>query len=327
MPRIAFAVVVALSLFHASLAAETRQSNDVPRIGVLVGGSASSDSARIEAFGQGLRELGYVEGENVVIEYRYADGKPERLGELAATLVRLRVDVIIAVGPAATRSAREATTTIPIVMAQVTDPVGARFVASLARPGGTITGLSMMTPEMSEKCLELLKEINPRLSRVAILGTSTQSANAQVLRETEVAAGVLRLQLHYLDVASPKDIESSLRAARKERADAVLALSSPVLFSERKQIADRAIQSRLPTISSWPEFVKDGGLMSYSANITNLFRRTAAYVDKILKGAKPADLPIEQPTKFELVINLKTAKALGLTIPPSVLGRADEIIQ
>jgi putative ABC transport system substrate-binding protein len=327
MRLIGLAVVLALGLVLAPLAAEAQQAEKTPRIGILVGGSASSDSGRIEAFRQGLRELGYVEGKTIVLELRFADGNPERLNGLAATLVRLKVDVIVAAGPNATRSAKEATTTIPIVMAQVNDPVGARFAASLARPGGTITGLATMTPEIIGKQLELLRQVVPRLARVAVLENPTQPGREEMLREMERAAASLRVQLQYLDVVSRTDIETSLRTARKQRADAVLVLSSPVLFSQRKQIANLAIQNRLPTISPWPEFVDDGGLITYSANFKDLFRRAATFVDKILKGAKPGDLPVEQPTTFELLINLKTAKALGLTIPPSVLGRADQIIE
>jgi ABC-type uncharacterized transport system substrate-binding protein len=327
MRRIGLVVVLALGLVLAPLAAEAQQAEKTPRIGILVGGSASSDSGRIEAFRQGLRELGYVEGKTIVLELRFADGNPERLNGLAATLVRLKVDVIVAAGPIATRSAKEATTTIPIVMAQVNDPVGARFAASLARPGGTITGLATMTPEIIGKQLELLRQVVPRLARVAVLENPTQPGREEMLREMERAAASLRVQLQYLDVVSRTDIETSLRTARKQRADAVLVLSSPVLFSQRKQIANLAIQNRLPTISPWPEFVDDGGLITYSANFKDLFRRAATFVDKILKGAKPGDLPVEQPTTFELLINLKTAKALGLTIPPSVLGRADQIIE
>jgi putative ABC transport system substrate-binding protein len=327
MRLIGLAVVLALGLVLAPLAAEAQQAEKTPRIGILVGGSASSDSGRIEAFRQGLRELGYVEGKTIGLEFRFADGNPDRLNELAATLVRLKVDVIVAAGPNATRSAKEATTTIPIVMAQVNDPVGARFVASLARPGGTITGLATMTPELIGKQLELLRQVVPRLARVAVLENPTQPGREEMLREMERAAASLRVQLQYLDVVSRTDIETSLRTARKQRADAMLVLSSPVLFSQRKQIANLAIQNRLPTISPWPEFVDDGGLITYSANFKDLFRRAATFVDKILKGAKPGDLPVEQPTTFELLINLKTAKALGLTIPPSVLGRADHVIE
>jgi putative tryptophan/tyrosine transport system substrate-binding protein len=327
MRLIGLAVVLALGLVLAPLAAEAQQAEKTPRIGILVGGSASSDSGRIEAFRQGLRELGYVEGKTIVLELRFADGNPERLNGLAATLVRRKVDVIVAAGPNATRSAKEATTTIPIVMAQVNDPVGARFAASLARPGGTITGLATMTPEIIGKQLELLRQVVPRLARVAVLENPTQPGREEMLREMERAAASLRVQLQYLDVVSRTDIETSLRTARKQRADAVLVLSSPVLFSQRKQIANLAIQNRLPTISPWPEFVDDGGLITYSANFKDLFRRAATFVDKILKGAKPGDLPVEQPTTFELLINLKTAKALGLTIPQSILVRADQVIE
>jgi putative ABC transport system substrate-binding protein len=268
-----------------------------------------------------------VEGKNIVIEYRHAEGKEDRLPALAAELVRLKVDVIVTSGPSPTRAAKEATATIPIVMAQVNDPVGNGFVASLARPGGNITGLSTLAPELSGKQLELLKEIVPRLSRVAVLGSSTVPGNAQMLRETELAAGALTVQLQYLDVLGPKDIETVFQAARKGRADAVLTLASRVLFSHRTQVAELAVKSRLPAIYYAAEWVEDGGLMSYSANITDLFRRAATYVDKILKGRTPADLPVEQPTKFELIINLKAAKQIGLTIPPNVLARADKVIK
>jgi len=326
MRRIGLAVVVALLSF-VPLAAGAQQAEKIPRIGILVGGSTSSDSVRIEAFRQGLRELGYVEGKTIVLDFRYADGNPDRLGGLAVTLARLKVDVIVSAGPFATRSAKDATTTIPIVMAQVPDPVGARFVSSLARPGGTITGLATMSPELSGKQLELLKQIVPRLVRVAVLGSAAQPGNAEVLRAAELAAASLKVQLQYHDVVNRPDIATSLRSAREHRADAVLVLSGPVLLSQLKQIADLAIQNRLPTISAWPEFVDEGGLMTYSANFKDLFRRAATYVDKILKGAKPGDLPVERPTTFELLINLKTAKALGLTIPQSVLGRADAVIE
>jgi putative ABC transport system substrate-binding protein len=241
--------------------------------------------------------------------------------------VRLEVDVIVTAGPIPTRAAKEATVTIPIVMAADGDPVGSRFVASLARPGGNITGLSTLAPEISGKQLELLKEILPRLSRMAVLGTSTRPGNAQALRETELAAGAFGVQLQYLDVLDPKDIETTFRAASKGRAEAVLVLASPVLNSQRTQIVDLAIKSRLPAIYWAPEWVEDGGLMSYGVSYTDLYRRAATYVDKILKGAKPADLPVEQPKKFEFIINLKTAKQIGLTIPPNVLARADKVIK
>jgi putative ABC transport system substrate-binding protein len=304
--------------------AEAQQPGKVPRIGYL--GGAPPSPARREAFRQGLRELGYVEGKNIVIEWRSGEGKVDRVPGLAAELVRLKVDVIVADGSTSTRSAKEATNTIPIVMAQTTDPVGTGVVASLARPGGNITGLSNLAPELSGKRLELLKETVSRLSRVAVFGTSTIPGNAQLLRENELAAGALKVQLQYLDVLDPKDIEPAFRAAGKGRADAVLMLVPGPVYN-RTQVVGLAVKSRLPVIYRRAEDVQAGGLMSYGVNITDLDRRVATYVDRILKGAKPADLPVEQPTKFELVINLKTAKQIGLTIPPNVLARADKVIK
>jgi ABC-type uncharacterized transport system substrate-binding protein len=306
---------------------EAQQAKKVPRIGYLLGASASSMSTRTGVFRERLHELGYVEGKNIVIEYRYAEGNTDRLPELSAELVRLKTDVIVTGGPPATRSAKEATSTIPIVMAQDDDPVANGFVASLARPGGNITGLSILSPEISGKRLELLKEIVPRISRVAVLGTSTRTGNAQALREVELAAATFKVQVQYIDALGPKDIETAFRAAGKGRAEAVLALSSPVFISHRKQVVDLAAKSRVPAIYFATEFAEDGGLMTYSVSFMDLFRRAATYVDKILKGAKPADLPVEQPTKFEFIINLKTAKQIGLTIPPNVLARADKVIK
>jgi putative ABC transport system substrate-binding protein len=314
-------------LFAVCFAAEAQQPRKVSRIGWLGGASASALASRLDAFRQGLRELGYVEGKNIVIELRAAEAKPDQLPALAAELVRLKVDVIVTGGPLPTRSAKEATSTIPIVMAFDTDPVGNRFVASLARPGGNITGLSDFAPEISGKGLELLKETVPRLSRVAVLGTSTRPGNAQSLKETELAAVELRIKLHQLDVLSPKDIETALRAAVNEHADGALVLQSSIHFSQRTKIAELAVKTRLPTTYPRREFVEDGGLMSYGVNISDLDRRAATYVDKILKGTKPADLPVEQPTKFEFIINLKAAKQIGLTIPPNVLVRADRVIR
>jgi len=307
--------------------AEAQQPKKVPRIGFLSAVSPSTISARLDAFRQGLRELGYVEGKNIVIEWRSAEGKSDRLPGLAAELVRLKVDLVVSGGVATTRAAKQATVTIPIVMASDDDPVGSGFAASLARPGGNITGLSTLSPEISGKQLELLKEIVSKLSRVAIGGDVTRPGIPQALREINVAADALGVQVQYLELREPKDIETAFRAASKEHADAVLVLGSPVLLSQRRQIADVAAKSRLPAIYPRPEFVEDGGLMSYGVSFTDLFRRAATYVDKILKGAKPADLPIEQPTKFELVINLKTAKQISFTIPPSVLARADRVIR
>jgi putative ABC transport system substrate-binding protein len=313
-------------LTTASLAA-AQQPTKVPRIGYLGGTSPSANAARIEAFRQGLRELGYVEGRNMIIEWRHAEAKLDRLPALAAELVRLKVDILVTGGPPATRAAKEATVTIPVVMAFDDDPIGNGFVASLARPGGNITGLSSLAPELSGKQLELLKEILPKLSRVAVLGSSTRPGTAQTLKETELAAGVFGVKVLYLDLISPKDIETGFREAREGRADAMLILSSPIFSSQRTQFVDLAAKSRIPATYSTTEFVEDGGLMSYGVNTSGLYRRAGAYVDKILKGTKPADLPVEQPKKFEFIINLKAAKQIGLTIPPNVLARADRVIR
>jgi len=314
-------------LFALCVSTHAQQPTKIPRIGLLFTATPSAAAARIEAFRQGLRELGYVEGKNILIEQRYAEGQLNHMNELAAELVRLKVDVIVTIGPAATRPAKEATHAIPIVMGVDDDPVGNGFVASLARPGGNITGLASLAPEIGGKQLELLKEIVPRLSRVAVLGTSTQPGNAQSLREAEVAAGALAVKLQYLDVLSPKDIEPVFRTASNGRAEAVLVLRASIFFPHRKQIVDLAAKRQLPAMYYTTEYVEEGGLMTYGVSITDLFRRAATYVDKILKGAKPAELPIEQPTKFELVVNLKTAKRIGLTIPPNVLARADKVIK
>jgi len=320
-------ILVVAVLLAVAVVAEAQQSTKVPRIGFLGGTSLSVESTRIESFRQGMRELGYVEGKNIVIEWRWAEGKFDRLPDLAAELVRLDVDVIVAGGSTSSGAAKEVTTTIPIVMAQVNDSVGSGFVASLARPGGNMTGLSTLVPELSGKRLELLKEVIPKLSRVAVFGDSTTPGNAQALKETEPAAKAFKVPLQYLDILGPKDIESAFRQASKGHADAVLVLGAPVLISQRKQIADLAVKNRLPAMYGQPEYVEEGGLMSYGVSVVDLYRRAATYVDKILKGRKPADLPVEQPTKFELVINLKAAKQIGLTIPQSVLYRADKVIK
>ena len=322
-----FALSLVGAVLGGAVIAEAQQAKKVPRIGFLAANFPTTNPVRIEAFRQGLRELGYVEGKNIVIEYRWAEGKLDRLPALVAELVRLKVDVIVTAASTVTRAAKEATVTVPIVMAQDGDPVGSGFVASLARPGGNITGFSTLSPELSGKQLELLKEIVPKLSRVALLGTSTTPGNAQVLKEVELAAGALGVKLQYLDVLSSKDIETAFRAASKGHAGAVLALGGPVLASQRTQVADLAAKNRLPAMYGRPEFMDAGGLMFYGASITEMFRRAATYVDKILKGAKPADLPVEQPIKFEFIINLKAAKQIGLTIPPNVLARADRVIK
>ena len=304
-----------------------QQTGKIPRIGFLSATFPSANPARIEAFRQGLRELGYVEGKNIVIERRFADGKFDRLPSLATELVRLNVAVILTTGGISTRAAKEVTSTIPIVMAQDNDPVGNGFVASLARPGGNITGLATFAPELSAKRLELLKEIVPKLSRVAVFGTSANPGNAQSLKEIEAAAGAFKIQLQQQDVLESKDIEPAFRAAANGRIDTIIVLVSSVLNSNRKRVAELAAKNRLPVIYPFREFVEAGGLMSYGVNFVDLYRRSATYVDKILKGAKPADLPVEQPTKFEFIVNLKTAKQIGLTIPPNVLARADKVIR
>lgn len=317
-------VLVLISLCSRT---EAQQPSRTYRIGFLSSLSPAAVSDRIDAFRRGLRELGYAEGKNLSIEWRYADGTIQRLPSLAAELVRLKVDVIVTGGPAVNRFAKEATTTIPIILSFDNDPVGNGFAASLARPAGNITGFSTHYPEISGKQMELLKDIVPRLSRLAVIGNSSMPGNAQALRETENAASAFGVKLKSLDVQNASDIEAGFLSAEKDRCDAVIVLGSQVVTAHAKQFAAMAVKSRLPAIYWSPEFVHAGGLLSYSVNINDLFRRSAIYVDKILKGAKPADLPIEQPTKFELVINLKAAKQIGLRIPPNVLARADRVIR
>ena len=311
-----------------SYSASAQQPTKVPRIGYLSGSSLSTDAARVAAFQHGLRDLGYVEGKNIVIEWRSGEGKLDRNLAHAAELVRLKVDVIVAAGGTEIRAARKATATVPIVMIRGGDPIGSGFVASLARPGGNITGLATLRPELSGKRLELLKEIVPKLSRVAVFASSGFAEYALVLKEIEIAAGPLGIKLQSLDIQSPKDFESAFQAAAKGRADAVLfRVRGPVLSPHRTEVAALAVKSRLPAIYETAEEVDAGGLMSYGVNDNDLYRRAATYVDKILKGRKPADLPVEQPTKFEFIINLKAAKQIDLTIPPNVLVRADRVIR
>jgi putative tryptophan/tyrosine transport system substrate-binding protein len=322
-----FCFALSAMLFALCSFAQAQQPGRVPRIGFLIASTPSAMAPRLDAFQQGLLELGYMEGKNIVIERRHADGKSDHLPALAAELVSLKVDVIVTSGPTATRPAKEATSTIPIVMTFDDDPVGSGFVASLARPGGNITGLATLAPEISGKRLELMKETFPRLRRVAVIGTSNRQGTAQALKEMELAAQAYGVKIQYLDIQNPKDIESAFRAASKGHADAVLVLQTPILNSQRRQIADHALKGRLPAIYPASQYVEDGGLMSYGASISDLDRRAATYVDKILKGTKPADIPVEQPMKFEFIINLKAAKQIGLTIPPNVLARADKVIR
>jgi len=321
---VAFVVTFAM----CGAVAHAQQPTKIPRIGYLGGTSAAAYAGRIEAFRQGLRELGYVEGKNIAIERRFAERSPDRLSEFAADLVRLKVDILVSAGPAVTRFLKAATSTIPIVMTNEGDPVGSGLVASLAQPGGNITGLSALAPELSGKRLELLKETVPKLSRVAVLGNSTEPSNPQSLKEVELAAGALGVKVQYLDILSPRDIEIAFRAASKGRSDAVLNLvAGAIAAANRTEIIELAGKNRLPAIYNSAEFVDGGGLMSYAASLTDLSRRAAVYVDKLLKGRTPADLPVEQPIKFEFIVNLNAAKQIGLTIPPNVLARADRVIK
>jgi putative ABC transport system substrate-binding protein len=324
--RALFVPICAL-LFALCLPVEAQQPVRTPRIGFLSATSPITISIRTEAFRQGLRELGYTEGKNIAIEFRYAEGKVDRLPALAAELVQSKVDAIVTAGPTVTRPVREATSVIPIVMTFDDDPVGSGFAASLARPGGNITGLSTLNPEIAGKQLEVLKQAVPKISRVAVLGPSTRPGTAQALKEIEAVATSLGMKPQFFDVRDPKDIEIAFGEASKGRVEAVLVLQGPTINSKRDRIVELATKNRLPGMYYSTEFVEDGGLMSYATSITDLSRRAAIYVDKILKGAKPGDLPIEQPTKFEFVINLKTAKQIGLTIPPNVLARADRVIR
>ena len=309
--------------------ANAQQPTKVPTIGYLTGASVAAVSENIEALLHGLRDLGYVEGKTMIIEWRGADGNRDRQRALATELVRLKVDIIVASSGGDTRAAKEATATIPIVMAQADDPVASGLVVSLARPGGNITGLSQFSPELSGKRVELLKEIVPGLSRVAVFGTSSSPGHTAVLNETKLAATALGVSIQYLDILSSKDFDTAFRSAVKAGADAVLFLVSGSLSAvgQRAKVAQLAAKNRLPVMHERQNWVSDGGLMSYGVNLPDLHRRAATYVDKILKGAKPAELPVEQPTKFELVINLKTAKQIGLTIPPHVLSRAGKVIK
>jgi putative ABC transport system substrate-binding protein len=322
------ALLVGSTLASVHLA-EAQQSSKVPQIGYLEIASASTNLGRTEAFREGLRELGYVEGQNIVIEWRFAEGKIDRLPALVAELLHLKVDIIVAGGGTpAILAAKNATSTIPIVFPAVGDPVAVGIVPSLARPGGNITGLTIRVPEFSGKLLELLKEVVPRARRVAVLGQEGNAANALDLKETQSAASAMGLELRPIRVQSPNDLEGAFSKMTGTVHASALLIQSVVLFLDnRKLIADLAIKSRLPAICDQRDLTEAGVLMSYGSERLNLYRRAATYVDKILKGAKPGDLPIEQPMKFEFIINLKAAKQIGLTIPPNVLARADKVIK
>jgi putative ABC transport system substrate-binding protein len=320
-------ITLSAVLFALCISVEAQQAKVVPRLGWLSDGSPNRELlSRIDTFRQGLKALGYIEGQNIAIEYRYSEGKSERLPNLASDLTQLKVDVIVTHSNQSIWAAQEATKTIPIVMATSTEPVANGFISSLARPGGNITGLTDFTVELAGKRLELLKETFPKVSRVAVL--LGPSASPLLKKETEVAASSLHLVLQPLEVRNVSDLEKAFKAAVRERANAIIPLPNPVwALQYRARLVELAAINRLPAIYHHRDFVDSGGLMSYGTNYDDLFRRAATYVDKILKGAKPADLPVERPAKFEFVINLKTAKQIGVTIPPNVLARADKVIR
>jgi len=316
------------ALLATPLAAEAQQAAKVPRIGWLSANLGASPHLK-EAFRQGLRDVGYVEGRDVVIEYRDAEGKPERLPALAAELVALKVDVIVSGSTPGILAAKQATKTIPIVFIGTADPVGSGLVTSLARPGGNVTGLSLLAPELVGKRLELLKQAVPGVTRVAVLwqpGGLGERTEQDQLKGADAAARALGVRPQFVEAPGPADIDRAFSDITRARAGALTVLTGTMFFVERRRLVDLAAKNRLPAVYPWREGVDAGGLMSYGPNIPDLFRRAATYVDKILKGSKAGDLPVEQPTKFELLINLKAAKALGLTIPPSVLARADHVV-
>lgn len=304
---------------------QAQQTHRIPRIAVLQSGSPSSSASRIAAFRAGLLELGYLEGQNIIIDYRYAEGKTDQFAGLATELVGLKPDILVTSGSPAIVALMKATNKIPIVMAAIGDAVGNRFVKSLAKPGGNVTGLSFLDPDISTKRLEFLKEAMPQLKQIAVLRHIT--SGKQSLEATLAASRPLKIQLHVLEIQSVNEFDAAFSAAKKNSAEAINVLASPILFAYRQDLVNLSAIHRLPSMYENKEFVEIGGLMSYGANLDDLYRRSATYVDKILKGAKPADLPVEQPTKFELVINLRTAKQIGLTIPSNVLARADRVIK
>jgi putative tryptophan/tyrosine transport system substrate-binding protein len=312
-------------LFALYAPAAAQQTNRVPQIGFLVASSISYYASRIEIFRQGLRELGYIEGKNIAVEYRFGEGKEDRLRELAAELINLKVDIIVA--PASARFAKEATKTIPIVFAATADPIATGLVNSLARPGGNLTGLTIVGPELTGKRLEILKEAFPRVNRVAFVWNPSSPTDLVLSKEMEAASQAFGLKIQSLEVRNPNDLDNVFSAATREGVHALTMTVNPLLNTHRGRILEFVAKNRLPAIFAAPEIVEAGGLMSYSPDFAEQFIRLAAFVDKILKGAKPADLPVEQPKKFEFVVNLKTAKQIGLTIPPNVLTRADKVIR
>ena len=320
-------VTLTLSMLMTSLAAEAQQLTKVHRIGWLGAGSPLSSRAYVEAFQQSLRDLGYIEGQNMAVEYRYAEGKPERLPELAAELVHLTMDVLVTSGSPATQAAQHVTRTLPIVGVALADPLGTGFAANFARPGGNITGLAFQNADLSTKRLELLTAAVPGVTRVAVLWDSHFPASPSAVRAVEEAARALGVQIHLLEVQGPDDFVRVVAAATRERAQALFQVASPLFSTQRETFIDLVTKSRLPATCETRPFVVAGCLMTYGPSFPDMYRRAASYVDRILKGAKPADLPVEQPMKFELVINLKTAEALGLTIPPTLLFQADEVLR
>ena len=326
MRRIGLAVILTASLILPPLAAEAQQAGSVPRIGLLGTANSSLMATWLAAFREGLAEHGYIEGHNLAIEYRWGEGKPERFPGLAAELVRLKVDVIVTSGPQAVRAAQHATRTIPIVMAVIQDPVELGFANSLARPGGNITGFSFQDAELITRRLQLLKEAIPNIIRIGVLWNPA-GGDRTALKAVGTAATSMGLSLQTLEVQAAEDLPGAFDAAKQKRAQALVQVSSPLFAAHRRVILDLAFRRRLPMTCQERTFVVDGCLMAYGPSFPDMFRRSADYVDKILRGVKPGDLPIEQPTKFELTINLKTAKALGLTIPQSVLLRADQVIE
>ena len=324
-----FPIFVITAAVVVGAMAQAQQPAKIPRIGFLTPFSVSDpqNALRLDAFRQGLRDLGYVEGKNITVEYRFTEGRQDRLPDLVAELVRLKVEAIITSSTPGVLAAKNASSTIPIVIVAIADPVGNGIVTSLARPGGNVTGLTILAPELSGKRLELLKEVVPKISRVAVLGHVANPSHENSFKEMEVAAQSLGLQLQLVNVGGPNDFENALATMKIKRAQALILLVDALFTGNAKKIADLAAKNGLPTMYPWSEFVESDGLMAYGPNFAGQYHRAAYYVDKILRGTKPADLPVEQPKKFEFIINLKAAKQIGLTIPPNVLARADKVIK